>query len=128
MSDTYGQVSTSITRQDPQIEKYRKALLQDVRDFIAGQITDPQLPPAYQIAGLGQQEMDAMALANMGVGAYAPFLQGALGAVTAGQGAVGSGIGGGVGSGIGSGIGAGIGGGLKASKLSATAPTFAFGR
>lgn len=93
MSDTYGQVSTSITRQDPQIEKYRKALLQDVRDFIAGQITAPQLPPAYQIAGLGQQELDAMSLANLGVGAYAPFLQGALGAVTAGQGAVGSGIG-----------------------------------
>ena len=87
MTDTtnYGTVNTSITRQDPNIEKYRRALLADVQQFIAGQVQTPQAPPAYQVAGLGQPEMDAIALAQQGVGQYAPYLQGGANAIIGGQ-------------------------------------------
>ena len=87
MTDTtnYGTVSTSITRQDPNIEKYRRALLADVQQFIANQVQNPQAPPAYQVAGLGQPEMDAIALAQQGVGQYAPYLQGGANAIIGGQ-------------------------------------------
>ena len=87
MTDTtnYGTVSTSITRQDPNIEKYRRALLADVQQFIANQVQNPQAPPAYQVAGLGQPELDAIALAQQGVGQYAPYLQGGANAIIGGQ-------------------------------------------
>ncbi len=87
MTDTtnYGTVNTSITRQDPNIEKYRRALLADVQQFIANQVQTPQAPPAYQVAGLGQPEMDAIALAQQGVGQYAPYLQGGANAIIGGQ-------------------------------------------
>ena len=44
MTDTtnYGSVNTQITRQDPNIEKYRRALLADVQQFIANQVQTPQ--------------------------------------------------------------------------------------
>lgn len=87
MTDTtnYGTVNTSITRQDPNIEKYRRALLADVQQFIANQVQTPQAPPAYQVAGLGQPELDAIALAQQGVGQYAPYLQGGANAIIGGQ-------------------------------------------
>lgn len=87
MTDTtnYGTVNTSITRQDPNIEKYRRALLADVQQFIANQVQNPQAPPAYQVAGLGQPELDAIALAQQGVGQYAPYLQGGADAIIGGQ-------------------------------------------
>jgi hypothetical protein len=87
MTDTtnYGTVNTSITRQDPNIEKYRRALLADVQQFIANQVQNPQAPPAYQVAGLGQPELDAIALAQQGVGQYAPYLQGGANAIIGGQ-------------------------------------------
>jgi len=81
----YGSVNTQITRQDPNIEKYRRALLADVQQFIANQVAAPQAPPAYQVAGLGQPELDAITLASQGVGQYAPYLQGGANAIIGGQ-------------------------------------------
>jgi len=81
----YGSVNTQITRQDPNIEKYRRALLADVQQFIANQVQTPQAPPAYQVAGLGQPELDAISLASQGVGQYAPYLQGGANAIVGGQ-------------------------------------------
>jgi len=81
----YGTVNTQITRQDPEIEKYRRALLSDVQGFVKKQISDPQAPPSYEVAGLGSGEQRAINLASQGVGAYQPFIQGGSQAISGGQ-------------------------------------------
>ncbi len=90
--------STVINRQDPAIEAYRLALLEDTQDFIKKQIETGDLPPDYQIAGLSSAEKAASSAAQQGVGAYQPYLnqgaaslQGATGMMSQGQGYMGAG-------------------------------------
>ena len=94
-TETYQYVS-----EDPRIVAYKEGLLQDASDFVRNQmgfnmvigedgqptlepILDPEtgqpIGPAYQpirqVAGLTAPEQEAIALAQQGVGSYAPFLQ-----------------------------------------------------
>ena len=83
------EVTTQIVKEDPQVEAYRLGLLQDVKDLVSGRITDQSaLPPAYQVAGLSGLEQQAATLGQAGIGAYVPYLQGAVNQVTAGQGLI----------------------------------------
>lgn len=89
MSD---QTVTQIQRQDPAIEAYRLGLLRAVKDFTDQQISRGVTPPSYQIAALGPggqlmstAEQAALSQAVGGVGAYAPFIQGGLDVLGAGQ-------------------------------------------
>jgi len=83
------EVTTQIVKEDPKVEAYRLGLLQDVKDLVTGRITDQSaLPPAYQVAGLSGLEQQAATLGQAGIGAYVPYLQGAVDQVTAGQGLI----------------------------------------
>ncbi len=83
------ETTTQIVKEDPQVEAYRLGLLQDVKDLVTGRITDQSaLPPAYQVAGLSGLEQQAATLGQAGIGAYVPYLQGAVDQVTAGQGLI----------------------------------------
>ena len=80
--------TTSIVKEDPQIEAYRLSLLEDTKNLVKGRMGDAGLPPTYQVAGLSGLENQAAALGQTGIGSYVPYLQGALNQVTAGQGLV----------------------------------------
>jgi hypothetical protein len=83
------ETTTQIVKEDPKVEAYRLGLLQDVKDLVTGRITDQSaLPPAYQVAGLSGLEQQAATLGQAGIGAYVPYLQGAVDQVTAGQGLI----------------------------------------
>ena len=61
------ETTRQIVQENPEIEAYRLALLQDVQRFIGGQITgiDPVtkqpvmrgMPPAFQVAGLSPMQL-----------------------------------------------------------------------
>ena len=85
MPDT---TTTSIVKEDPQIEAYRLSLLEDTKNLVKGRMGDAGLPPTYQVAGLSGLENQAAALGQTGIGSYVPYLQGAVNQVTAGQGLV----------------------------------------
>ena len=80
--------TTSIVQENPAIEAYRLALLQDTKNLIKGRMGDAGLPPNYQVAGLTGLENQAAALGQAGIGSYVPYLQGAVNQVTAGQGMI----------------------------------------
>jgi hypothetical protein len=80
------QTQTVIQRGDPAVEKFRLALIQDAKDAAAAGINTPL--PAYQIAGLGQAELAALAAAQSSQGQFVPFLNQGSGAITAGQGLI----------------------------------------
>ena len=92
---------TQITRLDPELEKQRRDMLNDVRKQIDRDRLSGALPPNYQIAGLGPggqllspAEQAALQQAQQGVGQFAPFLQGGLNVLGQGQQAAGMGVGG----------------------------------
>ena len=75
MSTTdYGQIGTTITRQDPDIEEFRKALLRDVEAQVKKDLR--QVPPAYQIARLTPEEQDAIRIADRNAGDWLSYLSG----------------------------------------------------
>lgn len=89
-----GATTTQIVKEDPRVEAYRLGLLQDVKDLVASRIAptdaqgrpiDPIGVPAYEVAGLTGLEDAAATLGQSGIGAFAPFLQGGLNQVVAGQ-------------------------------------------
>ena len=74
--------TTQIIREDPAIEAYRTQLLEQVNQFIQDQIAranaDPNatfLPPNYQVAEQNPLQQKAEAMAQAGIGMYAPYLQ-----------------------------------------------------
>jgi len=75
-----------ISKQDPKIEAFRLALLQDVQNFVRNQVA-AGMPPetAYQVAGLTPAETAAIGAAQSGIGAYQPFLQAGEAAIQGGQ-------------------------------------------
>ncbi len=80
------ETTTQIVREDPRVEAFRLGTLQDVKDLVSARLTDESaLPPAYQVAGLTGLEKQAATMGQAGLGAYAPYLQGGLNQVTAGQ-------------------------------------------
>jgi hypothetical protein len=81
-------ISTTIVKEDPRVEAYRLGLLRDTRDLVDARMGDEGLPPTYQVAGLTGLEKQGAALGQAGIGAYVPYLQGALNQVTAGQGLI----------------------------------------
>ena len=76
-----------IQRQDPDIEKYRKGLLEDVNKFIKGRIGTgfPTDALGYKVAGLTPGELNAIKAAQAGIGAYLPYLQGGESQIRGGQ-------------------------------------------
>ncbi|MEK9699369.1 MAG: hypothetical protein VW270_26560, partial [Candidatus Poseidoniales archaeon] len=72
MADGY----TQITRQAPFIEERAEKLLESVfgEEGLAAQ---PTTIPAYEVAGLTPQQIQAMELAQTGLGAYQPSLEAA---------------------------------------------------
>jgi hypothetical protein len=82
----YGQIQTSITRQDPEIEKYRLGLLQDVQQFIKQQVGQGA-PSAldYRVAPISAAEQAAVSAAQSGIGAFQPFLSAGESAIQGGQ-------------------------------------------
>lgn len=74
--------TTQIIREDPAIEAYRTQLLEQVNTFIQDQLqrynADPNaqfLPPNYQVAAQNPLQQKASAMAQAGIGMYAPYLQ-----------------------------------------------------
>ncbi len=82
-------MATTTTRQiiaeDPEIEAYRKGLLESVQKFIKERIDKGLVPPDFQVQQLSAPERQAIDLARSGVGAYQPFLQGATADLARGQ-------------------------------------------
>ena len=83
-------IQTTTVKEDPQFAAYRQALLADANALVRQRSAEPVLPPAFQVAGLSPQEMQAMDLQKAGIGSYLPYLQSAqdlvgLGARTFGE-------------------------------------------
>lgn len=83
-------VTRQIIQEDPQIEAYRLGLLESVQQFINNNMANmpppPVTPPAYQVAGLSDQQIQAAQMAQQGIGSYQPYLNAGLDAVRSGQG------------------------------------------
>jgi hypothetical protein len=76
MATDYVEQTTTV-KEDPQFAAYRRALLDDVQELVASRQSDRVLPPGFKVAGLSPQEMQAMDLAEVGIGSYLPYLQNA---------------------------------------------------
>jgi hypothetical protein len=79
------EITEQIVREAPEIEKIKLGLLQSAKALQA-----PTLP-AYQVSGFTPEQLDAMRRGVSGIGAYAPFMQAAQTATTAGAGMLGQG-------------------------------------
>jgi hypothetical protein len=77
------EITEQIVREAPEIEKIKLGLLQSAKALPA-----PTLP-AYQVAGLSPEQLDALRRGQAGIGSYLPFMQGAQTATTAGAGMLG---------------------------------------
>ena len=79
---TTGAPSTNITeqfvREAPDIEAYKLGLMQSAQKLAA-----PTLP-AYQVAGMTDQQIAALQAGQAGIGAFAPYLQSGTKALTTG--------------------------------------------
>lgn len=76
------EVTEQIVRESPDIEAYKLGLLQSAKQLANA----PPNLPAYQVAGLQPDQLDALAAGRQGIGAYAPYIQAGTGALnTAGQ-------------------------------------------
>ena len=69
MADTT--VQEQIVRESPEIEAYKLGLLQLAKQ----RASIPVQLPTYQVAGLAPEQEQAVRMAQMGLGAYLPFLQ-----------------------------------------------------
>jgi len=63
-------IQEQIVKENPQIEAYRIGLLESAKNLVA----NPTTIPAYQVAGLSPYEIQAMGLAQQGIGSYQPYL------------------------------------------------------
>jgi hypothetical protein len=80
------ETTTQIIQENPQIEAYRLALLNDVQQFIQRQLSDQGIQPApFQIAGLTDMQQEAALKARQGLGSYSPYLQSGLDSLRSGQ-------------------------------------------
>jgi hypothetical protein len=80
------EVTETIVREAPAIEKYKLDLLETAKKRAQ---TDLNLP-AFQAAGLSDVQKEAVRLGQEGIGAYAPFLQAGQQAMEGGIGALGA--------------------------------------
>jgi len=76
MSTDYVQTTNTVI-EDPRFAKYREALIQDAQELSKSRAANQVLPPGFSVAGLSPQEMQAMDLAEVGIGSYLPYLQNA---------------------------------------------------
>lgn len=77
------EVTEQIVREAPEIEAYKLGLLKS-----AQALPMPTLPD-YQVAGMSQDQLNAMETGRAGIGAYQPYLNAGSQALTAGQGSMG---------------------------------------
>jgi hypothetical protein len=63
-------IQEQIVKENPQIEAYRIGLLESAKNLVK----TPTTIPAYQVAGLSPYEIQAMSLAQQGIGSYQPYL------------------------------------------------------
>lgn len=70
-----------IVREAPKIEEYKLNLLEAARQ----QSETPYQLPAYQVAGMSPQQVQAEQLAQAGIGAYQPYLEAAGQGIVQGQ-------------------------------------------
>ena len=86
---TTGASASNITeqyvREAPDIEAYKLGLMQSAQRLASA----PPNLPGYQIAGMSQDQLDAMGLGRQGIGAFAPYLQGGAQSLAAGTGTLG---------------------------------------
>jgi hypothetical protein len=80
------ETSEQIVREAPEIEAYKLGLLKSAQSLPA-----PTLPN-YQVAGLQQDQLNAIRSGQQGIGAYQPYLQTGYNTLGAGAGTVGQGI------------------------------------
>jgi hypothetical protein len=76
-------ITEQYMREAPDIEAYKVGLMQ------AAQASAMPNLPGYAIAGMSQDQLDALASGRAGIGAYAPYLQGGAEALTTGTGTLG---------------------------------------
>lgn len=62
-------IQTTVSREAEPIENLRLALMESARTM------GPAALPAYQVAGMGRDQVEALAAGRAGIGAYAPYLQ-----------------------------------------------------
>ena len=86
MPDT---VTETITREAPEIEAQRLALLQDAQQLAQ----DPLQLPDYQVSALSPLQQQANLLAQQGVGTFQPFLDQAAATTGLGTGTIAEGVG-----------------------------------
>jgi hypothetical protein len=77
------ETTTQIVREAPEIEAYKLGLLKS-----AQALPMPTLPD-YQVAGMSQDQINALATGRSGIGAYQPYLTAGSQALTAGQASMG---------------------------------------
>lgn len=77
------EITEQIVREAPEIEAYKIGLMQAAKN-----LTAPTLP-SYQVAGLSQDQRNAMQAGVSGIGAYLPYMTSGTGGLTAGASALG---------------------------------------
>jgi len=73
-------ITEQYVREAPDIEAYKVGLLKSAQALGSA---PPNLPD-YKIAGMSQDQLDALGLARAGIGAYSPYLQGGAQSLTQG--------------------------------------------
>lgn len=85
MATSTGASASNITeqyvREAPDIEAYKLGLLKSAQALGSA----PPNLPGYQVAGMSQDQLDAMGLARAGIGAFSPYLQGGAQSLFQGQ-------------------------------------------
>ena len=76
MAQTTRNIEEQIVREAPGIEAYKLGLLESAK-ALANQ---PVNLPAFQVAGMTEDERNALAMGRSGIGAYQPYMTGAQGA------------------------------------------------
>lgn len=74
------EVTEQIVREAPEIEAYKLGLMQSAKALADA----PPKLPAYQVQGMVQNQLDALAKGKEGIGAYQPYLQQGSSALTSG--------------------------------------------
>jgi len=77
------ETTEQIVREAPEIEAYKLALLKSAQAMPA-----PNMP-GYQVAGMSQDQANAIATGRGGIGAFQPYLTAGSQALTAGQASMG---------------------------------------
>lgn len=90
MADATSTTQTQIVQEAPEIQAYKQGLLQSALAQVnaANQAAAQgnYLTPGYQIAGMTQNQLDAIAAGQGGIGAYQPFLSAAAQQLAGGAG------------------------------------------